>query len=139
MKVLKYKKEQFNTDDANQVCLDLEAELGISLMNKDPKNPNEVQGYISTSSDGDIEVCLYEQKDIDAIDARPEMYIEDVEVEKDGKKVKEKRTYKIKENVPRKKCSLTDEFLIEKCEAYFINGKGFKRHKDMGNEKLKKI
>lgn len=139
MKTLKFKKYQFCTDDARTLCLELEAELGVNLMNKDSNNPNEVQGFMNTSSGGDVEVFLYEKEDIDAINALPETNTEEVEVVKNGKKVKEQRTYKIKENVPRKKCNLTDAVISQKCTNFFETAKGFTKHYDMkGKDILKK-
>jgi hypothetical protein len=128
MKILKYKAEQFNANNAHQICLDLETQLGVNLMNHDTNNPNEVQGYINTSGDGDIEVCLYEQEDVDAINARPQTHTEEVIVEKNGKEKKGLRTYQTRSNVPLKKCGLSDEILIQKCNNYFVDIKGFKHH-----------
>jgi len=72
MKILKFKHDTEDpTKDAHQHCLDLEAATGLSLMNHDPLHPNEVHGYINTSSDGTVEVYLYEQEDVDAIVATP--------------------------------------------------------------------
>jgi hypothetical protein len=77
MKKLIYQAEHFNTDDAHAVMLELETELGINLSVKDAKNPNVVHGYVNTSSDGTIEVCLYEAADVTRIDAMPQYKVDE--------------------------------------------------------------
>ena len=42
----------------------LETDMGIKLHVIDPKKPNDVQGYLNTGSDGEIEVNLYESKEL---------------------------------------------------------------------------
>lgn len=127
MRTIKYKKENFDvTKDAAEILKEIEIELGIKLSNDNPNSPNEVQGYLNTSSEGAVEIYFYEQADIDFIDSLPEFNIEEIEIERNGKMVKEKRKYRIKENVPRKKCILPDNFLIERCNNYFLNKKGLK-------------
>ena len=135
MKTLKFKKENHG-QDPHALCLELETELGVNLMNKDPNNPNDVHGYINTGGDGEVEVFLYEKEDIDTINALPDIHTEEIEVEKNGKKVKEIRTYKIKENVPRKKCTLTDTVISQKCTNFFEVIKGFKKHDDMQDKNI---
>lgn len=67
---------QHDNDDptprAHQHCLDVEAATGLTLHNDDPANPRPVDGYVNTSSDGTIEVCLYEAIDVAWLDAMPE-------------------------------------------------------------------
>jgi len=115
MRTLKYKAENFNTNDANAICLELEQELGINLSNKNKDNPNIVHGYLNTSSDGDIEVFFYEDNDIATINALPEINTEKIKI---GKQEFE-RTYKIKSDVPRAKCELADNILLSKCDKIF--------------------
>jgi hypothetical protein len=147
MKIIKFKKEQFNTDDAHQLCLDVEKELGVSLMNKDPKNPNDVHGYINTSGDGTVEVCLYEQEDVDFIVARPMTNTERVKVgERDvivkGKSQKEdifeERTYNIQAlpNEKYKKCEIADNQIKTKLNKVMITDKGFAKHPDMADKDI---
>lgn len=139
MKLLKYKASNFTTDSAHQLCLDLEASLGVNLMNHDPNNPNEVHGYFNTNSDGDIEVCLYEQEDIEAINAIPVSLTEEIEIERDGKKVKERRTHARRAiNVPLVRCALPDAVVVAKCDHEFITKKGWKKHPDMGGKSIKR-
>ncbi len=71
MKVLHFKLEEDVTKDAYEHCLDIEAELGINLMKKHANDTNEIHGYINTSSDGTIEVCLYEDEDLEHIAKLP--------------------------------------------------------------------
>ena len=137
MKILKFKKEQFDTNDAQKLVLDLEAELGVNLMNHNSKKPNNVHGYVNTSSDGDVEVYLYEQEDINDIVALPDEHEEVIEIEDKDKKKKVKRKYKLKalSNNRYKKCNLTDTIIKTKCDNFF-NGKGFKKHPDMKDKDM---
>ena len=73
MRILKYKANTFNTDEAPVVCAALEAQLGLNLCVHDPNAPNDVHGYLNTSGDGEIEVYLYDAEDCDAIEATPDV------------------------------------------------------------------
>ena len=72
MRVLKYRRNDFDTTEAHGLCMELEAVLGVALCVKDAANPNPVDGYFNTSSDGTVEVCLYEAADAAAIEATPQ-------------------------------------------------------------------
>lgn len=73
MRILKYTANQFDTDTAPALCAALEASLGLRLCVTDPLLPNDVHGFVNTSSDGGVEVHLYEPADCDAIEAKPEV------------------------------------------------------------------
>jgi hypothetical protein len=111
MKILKYKTNLDPTKDAHQLCKDLEISLGVKLMVDDPDNPNEVQGYFNTSSDGAVEVCLYENDDITRINISPEHL--------------KSKAFK-KKNIL-KKTDLSDEEILTRCDNHFT-GKGFTKH-----------
>lgn len=149
MKIIKFKKEQFNTNDAYQLALDVEAELGVNLMNHDKNNPNDVHGYINTDSNGNVEVFLYEQEDVNFISARQMYNTEKVKIgekelldKKTGKKIKEdvfeERTYSIQAlpNERYKKCELSDSQIKNKLEKVMITEKGFEKHPDMKDKDI---
>jgi hypothetical protein len=125
MKTLRYKHSAENpTENAHQHCLDVEAATGLSLMNHDPLNPNAVDGYMNTNSDGTVEFHLYEQADIDAIIALP-LHIETV-VEREvlGAKIREiKRHERRNKDVELRACSF-DKTLEDKIHKA-MTGKGF--------------
>lgn len=73
MRILKYKADAFDTDEAPTVCTSLETSLGLRLCVTDLSAPNNVHGYLNTGSDGEVEVHLYEQADCDAIEAVPDV------------------------------------------------------------------
>ena len=72
MRIIQYKTDAFNTDDAAILCAELEASLGVSLHVTDPAHPNLQYGALYTHSDGIIEIHLYEQEDCLAMDSIPE-------------------------------------------------------------------
>ena len=78
MKIIVVKKDGFDTRDAHAVMLELEAELGVNLHVADPKNPNQVHGFVNTSGDGTVEVHLYEDADVQKIDAAPQLRVDPV-------------------------------------------------------------
>lgn len=69
MKALVYRLQGFNVKDAQALCDELEAELGLSLCVRDPSAPNDVHGYLNTGSDGYVEIFLYEGPDVAVIAA----------------------------------------------------------------------
>lgn len=67
MRSLHYTLNQFDTKDAHDLCMELEAALGVNLCVKDAKHPNDVHGCLNTDSDGNVEIFLYDAVDVDAI------------------------------------------------------------------------
>jgi len=120
MKILKYKAEQFNTDEANSLCEELETLLGVSLSNKDRDNPNEVHGHFCTGSEGDIEVYLYDDEDATALNELPS----DIET-KPGKIQRIKHP-----GVPHAKHNKNEAVLFQKCHDKFVTEMGCKVHED---------
>ena len=72
MRILKYKADAFNPDDAPALCAALETALGLNLCVHDPNAPNDVHGYLNTSAEG-VEVHLYDAEDAAAIEAMPQV------------------------------------------------------------------
>lgn len=65
MKTIKLKKNDRDpTHDAQGICDLIEKQFGVALCNRSATIPNDVHGYLETSSDGSISICLYEQKDV---------------------------------------------------------------------------
>lgn len=123
MKLIKYFKSDLSTDDAHQLCLDIEADLGANLHYD---GTNDVHGYMNTGSDGDVEIYLYEPEDIVAIDAHPDQII-------DGK------VKKTKSDVPRKHCTLTDGQIKTRLDRALKQNKGFIDHPDMNGKAIKRV
>lgn len=71
MKVIKLRKNDNDpTDDAMQICDLMESKFGVSLYNRSAANPNDVHGYLNTSSDGSVEVYFYEQEDVEEMNPK---------------------------------------------------------------------
>lgn len=107
MKTIKYQSAKDTTESATQTLTELEALLGIALSNKNTVTPNSVNGYVNVYSDGSVEVNLYDTNDLSHLTS----------------------------NAPIEIHSKSDEFIIEKCKAYFEE-KGYKKHNDMGDNEM---
>jgi len=69
MKHLSYNADQFNpTKKAGEILVDLELELGVNLCNRSESNPNVVHGFLTTCSNGDVDVYLYEASDLQRLE-----------------------------------------------------------------------
>ena len=68
MKILTYKFDTDITDSLESHILDIEKELGVHLMKHSVDDTAPIHGHVNASSDGKIEVCLYEESDIKVLD-----------------------------------------------------------------------
>lgn len=68
MKILTYKFDTDITDSLEAHILDIEKELGVHLMKHSVDDTAPIHGHVNASSDGKIEVCLYEESDIKVLD-----------------------------------------------------------------------
>lgn len=68
MKILTYKFNTDITDSLESHILDIEKELGVHLMKHSVDDTAPIHGHVNASSDGKIEVCLYEESDIKVLD-----------------------------------------------------------------------
>lgn len=83
MRIYHYKHDN---EDPTKIAVDLvgeiETALGLKLQVDNGDEPNDVHGYMNTSGDGDVIVYLYDQPDIDAIQALPDEAVRHRDIQK---------------------------------------------------------
>lgn len=62
MKIIKYKLENYKVTEAQTLCEQVETQTGLKL--HACFVGDTVDGFINTDSEGNIEICLYEEEDL---------------------------------------------------------------------------
>jgi hypothetical protein len=62
MKIIKYQIENYNINEAQTLCEQIETQTGLKL--HAAFEGDTVEGFLNTDSNGNIEICLYEAEDL---------------------------------------------------------------------------
>lgn len=67
MKIITYKFDTDITDTLESHIIDIETELGVHLMKHSVDDTAPIHGHVNISSDGKMEVFLYEDSDVEIL------------------------------------------------------------------------
>jgi len=88
MHVFKVKIPDYDTNQAHNLAVEIGDHLGVDLCNHDKENPNPVHGYMNTDSEGNVEVYLYEPKEVEIINNLPHTITDATEEEERAVSIK---------------------------------------------------